>query len=145
MTGVLGCALSSISTTSRSVTPFDSLGTCGTWSASNFSKTRVLSLRAAHGNGASRPANQAGFLGADAPTSMRRNLRLSPKRFFNFGQDYLPIAFRGDWPDETVGDRAVALDNKSFGNAIDAPLYRGPALAVGADPRIGVACLGEKL
>jgi hypothetical protein len=35
--------------------PFDSLGTCCTWSASNFSKTRVLSLRAAHGTVVRRP------------------------------------------------------------------------------------------
>ena len=68
----------------------------------------------------------------------------SPQRFFNLGQDHLPIAFLGDRPDETVGDRAVALDNKSFGNAIDAPVDRGSPLAVGADPRKGVACLGEK-
>src|SRR4029077_10861775 len=68
----------------------------------------------------------------------------SPQRFFNLGQDYIPIALLADRSYETVGDRAVALDNKSFGHAIDPPVDRGSPLAVGADIREGIACLGGK-
>jgi hypothetical protein len=58
------------------------------------------------------------------------NCAESPQRFFDLGENCVPIAFLGHRPDKTVGDRAVALDDKSFGYAIDAK---------GADPRDGIA------
>jgi hypothetical protein len=68
-----------------------------------------------------------------------------PRRLFNLRQKSLRQSLVVERPDEAIGDLAVAVDDEGFGHAIDAEVDRGPAVGVGADCRIRIALLAQKL
>ena len=104
----------------------------------------------APGRAASRRAAPPGpgpAMTARAPGSARRqdcrNRRvIAASRWSTSGRIVLSTSRLGQRADMLVADAPGAIDDEGLGDAVDAPIDADPAV-IGADPRIGIAELGD--